>query len=85
MGFFSLNHKVSDVTAILNKIYKNHDSNSLKNLMEHTSERFASHIYSSYLKIQDCKFSKRKCISESEVINSTNMSKSLDKYNIIKI
>jgi hypothetical protein len=67
LGFFSLSHKVFDLTASINRIYKNHDANSLKNLMEHTSERLASHVYSSYLKIEDAKWTKKKLITEIDL------------------
>jgi hypothetical protein len=67
LGFFSLSHKVFDITPTMNRIYKNHDANSLKNLMEHTSERLASHVYSSYLKIEDSKWNKKRLITEIDL------------------
>lgn len=35
--------------------------------MEHTSERLASHVYSSYLKIEDAKWTKKKLITEIDL------------------
>ena len=63
-GFFSLDHQVSDMTLVINQIYKNYDGFGLKQQINQTSEKLASHVYNSFLLVMNTKFNKRPMLSE---------------------
>jgi len=66
-GFFSLDHQVEDLTAAVNQLYKNYDGFGLKQLINQTSERLASHVFNSFLLVTSIKFLKRPLITEKQV------------------
>ena len=63
-----MDHIVTNMSAAINKIYKNYDGFGLKFLINQTSERLASHVYNTFSLITNTNFKKRSLITEKQVI-----------------